>query len=112
MRSVGGIRGLLAVGAAALLTAVVGIGCRDHQASGHEPPGRPEPVARIVEDVLLPGDRTLPGGAPTVTTAVPSAPIGRTSSPVPTNRTPLTRPPLVLPRVETTTTTTGPLSQS
>lgn len=107
MRSVRGIRGLLAIGAPALLAAVVGAGCRGDQASGQELPNRPEPVAAVVDDGLLPGDRKLPGGAPTVTTAVRAKPIGRTSSPVPANHTPETRPPLVLPGVETTTTPTG-----
>jgi hypothetical protein len=107
MPSVRGMRGVLAIGAPALLAAMVGVGCRGHQASGQELPDRPEPVATVVGDGLLPGDRKLPGAAPTVTTAVPSMPIGRTSAPVPAHHTAETRPPLVLPGVETTTTTTG-----
>jgi len=107
MRSVRGIRGVLAIGAPALLAAMVGVGCRGDQAAGQELPDRPEPVATVAGDgLLLPGDRTLPG-PPTVTTAVRARPIGRTSSPVPADRTPETRAPVVLPGVETTTTTTG-----
>jgi len=106
MRSVRGIRGVLAIAAPALLAAMVGVGCRSDQASGQPLPARPEPVATVTGDGLLPGDHRLPGGPPTVTTAVPGRPIGRPSSPVPANRMPVTRPPLVLPGVETTTTDT------
>jgi hypothetical protein len=112
MRSVRGIRGVLAIGAPALLAAVVGVGCRSDQAAGQELPARAEPVATIVGDGLLPGDQRLPGGAPTVTTAVPHRPIGTTSSPVPANRTPVTRTPVFFPGVETTITTTGLLAGS
>jgi hypothetical protein len=108
MRSVRGIRGVVAVGVPALLAAVVGVGCRSDQASGSERPDRAEPAATVVDEGLLqPGDRRLPGGAPTVITAVTPRPIGRTSSRVPANRTPVTRTPLVLPGIETSTTTTG-----
>ncbi len=107
MRSVRGIRGVLAVGAPALLAAVVGVGCRSDQASGLEAPVRSGPVATVAERGALPGDQRLPGGAPTATTAVPRTPIGKTSSPVPEDRTPVTRSPLVFPGVEATTTTTG-----
>ena len=106
MRSVRRMRGVLAIAAPALLAAMVGAGCSSHEASGQELPDRAQPVATVVGDGLLPGDRQLPGGAPTVTTKVPARPIGRTSSPVPAHRTPVTRTPLVLPGVETTTTTT------
>jgi hypothetical protein len=105
MRSVRGIRGVVAIGAAAVLAAVVGAGCRRHEASSQELPDRAQPVATVVDSQLLPGDRRLPGGASPVTTVAPR-PIGRPSSPVPAHRTPVTRPPLVLPGVETTTTTT------
>ena len=107
MRSVRGIRGVLAIGAPALLAAVLGVGCRSDQAAGQELPVRTDPVATVVDDGLLPGAQRLPGGAPTVTTAVPRRPIARPLSPVPANRTPVTRTPLVFPGVETTTTTTA-----
>ena len=107
MRSVRGIRGVLAIGAPALLAAMVGVGCRGDQAAGQELPDRPEPVPTVVGDrPLLPGDQRLPGAPPAAAKAVPARPIGRTSSPVPANRTPVTRPPVVLPGVETTSTTT------
>ena len=105
MRSVRGIRGVLAIGAPALLAAMAGVGCHSDQASGQQLPARAEPAATVTGDpLLLPGDQRLPGG-PTVTTAVPR-PIGRPSSPVPANRTRVTRAPLVLPGIEATTTTT------
>jgi hypothetical protein len=104
MRSVRGIRSVLAVAAPALLAAVVGVGCGGHEASGRqEPPDRPQPVATVVGDGLLPGDRRAPAGAPTVTTAT-QPPIGKTSSPVPA-QTPVTRAPLLLAGVVTTTST-------
>jgi hypothetical protein len=104
MRSVRGVCGVLAIGAPALLAALVGVGCRGDQAAGLELPDRPAPVATVVGDGLVPGDQRLPGGAPTVTTAVRAGPIGRPSSPVPADYLPETRPPVVLPGVETTTT--------
>ena len=104
MRSVRGIRGVLAIGVPALLAAMVGVGCRSDQASGQQLQVRADPVGSVVEDGPLPGDQRLPGGT-TAPTAVPPRPIGRTSSPVPAKRTPVTRPPLVFPGVETTTTT-------
>jgi hypothetical protein len=107
MRSVRRVRAVLAIRAPALLAAVVGIGCSGRQASSQEIPDRPEPVVSVAGDGLLPGDRRLPGGAATVTTAVPARPIGKTSSPVPADHTPETRPPLVSPGVETTTAPTG-----
>jgi len=82
MRSVRGIRGVLALLAPALLVAVVGVGCGGHKASSQELPDSSHPEARIVGDGLLPGDRRAPGVAP-VTTTRPPPPIGRTSSPVP-----------------------------
>ncbi len=107
MRSVRGIGGLLAIGAPALLAAMAAVGCSSDQASGQELPDRPEPVASVVGDgLLLPGDQRVPG-APGVTATVSTRPIGRTSSPVPKHYTHATRPPLVLPGVETTTTTPG-----
>jgi hypothetical protein len=107
MRSVRGIRGVLAIGAPALLAAMMGAGCRSDQAVGQQPPpARTEPMVTVVDvDRLLPGDQRLPGGTPTVTTAPAQRPIARTSSPVPTDRTPMTRTPVVFPGVETTTTT-------
>jgi len=107
MRSVRGIGGLLAIGAPAFLAAMAGVGCGGDRASGQGLPDRPEPVASVVGDgLLLPGDQTVPG-ARGVPTTVSTRPIGRTSSPVPTPYTHATRPPLVLPRVETTASTTG-----
>jgi hypothetical protein len=104
MRSVRGIRGILAVVAPALLVAMVGAGCGGHEASGrHEPPDRLQPVATSVGDGLLPGDRRAPVGAPNVTKAT-QPPIGKTSSPVPVH-TPVTRAPLLLTEVVTTTST-------
>ena len=107
MRSVRGIRGVLAIGAPALLAAMVGVGCRSDEASGQQLPVRAAPVGTVVEDGALPGDQRLPAGPPTVTTAVPRRPIGKTTSPVPADRTPVTRSPVLFPGVETTTTTTG-----
>ena len=105
MRSVWGIRGVLAIGAPALLAAMVGAGCRSDQAVGQELPARAEPVATVGDEGLLPGDQRLPGGTPTVTTAVPQRPLGKTSSPVPADRTPVTRAPVVFPGIEPTTAT-------
>ena len=107
-----GIRGLLAIGVPALLAVMVGAGCRSNQAVGQEVPDRAQPVATstaVGEDGLLPGDQRLPG-SPTVTTAVAPRPIARPSSPVPADRTPVTRTPVVFPGVETTTTTTTAIS--
>jgi hypothetical protein len=104
MRSVRGIGGVLAIGAPALLAAMVGVGCRGHEAAVQEVPGHAQPVGTVVEDAPVPGDQRLPGGAPTVTTAT-TRPIGRSPSPVPGNRTQATRPPVVFPTVQTTTTT-------
>jgi len=102
MRSVWRMRGVLALG----VLAVVGVGCSSHQASGQEiPDRRPEPVATVVGDGLLPGDQRVPGAAPKATTAVPAAPIGKTSSPVPADHTAETRPPVVLPGVVTVVST-------
>ena len=81
MRSVRGIRGVLALAAPALLVAVLGVGCGGNQASSQELPESPQPVATIGEG-LLPGDRRAPDATPAVTTA-PRLPIGRTKSPVP-----------------------------
>lgn len=103
MRSVRRSRRVLAI-AAPVLLAVVGAGCRGRQASSQELPDRPEPVATILGEGLLPGDRSAPG-PPTVTTETRRPPIGRTSSPVPADYTPETRPPLVWPEVVTTTVT-------
>ena len=111
MRSVRGIRGVLAIGAPALLAAMVGVGCGGDQAAGQQLPNRPEPVATVVGDGALPGEQRLPGATP-APTAVPARPIGRTSSPVPANRTPVTRAPVVFPGIETTTTTTGVVNGS
>ena len=62
MRSVRGIRGLLAIGAPALLAAMAGVGCSGDRASGQGLPDRPEPVASVVGDgPLLPGDQRVPG---------------------------------------------------
>ena len=84
MRSVRGIRGVLALAAPALLVAVFGVGCGGNQASSQELPESPEPVVvTIVGDGFLPGDRRAPDATPTVTTAAPRLPIGRTKSPVP-----------------------------
>jgi hypothetical protein len=88
MRSVRGIRGVLALSApAALLVVVLGVGCGGNQASSQELPPSPQPVVvTIVGDGLLPGDRRGPDAKPTVTTA--PLPIGRTKSPVPVRTAP------------------------
>ena len=83
MRSVRGIEGVLALVAPALLAAVFGVGCGGHQASGQERLESPEPVATVVGDGVLPGDRRTPDATSTVTTAAPRLPIGRAKSPVP-----------------------------
>ena len=87
MRSVRGMRGVLALAAPAVLVAVLGVGCGGEQASGEELPESPEPVATIVSDRLLPGDQRAPD-APTVATQAPRPPIGRTKSPVPVRTAP------------------------
>ena len=89
MRSVWGSGGVLALSAPAVLVAVLGVGCGGHQASGQEVRESPEPVATIVGDGVLAGERRAPDATPTVTTAAPRPPIGRTKSPVPV-RTPPT----------------------
>ena len=111
MRSVRGIRGVLAIGAPALLAAMVGVGCGGGQAAGQQLPNRADPAATVVEDGALPGEQRQPGATP-APTAVPARPIGRTSSPVPADRTPVTRTPVVFPGVETKTTTTGVVNGS
>jgi hypothetical protein len=88
MRSVWGSGGVLALSAPALLVALLGVGCGGHQASSQELPKSPEPVATIAGDGLLPGDRKAPDPTPTVTTAAPRPPIGRTKSPVPARTSP------------------------
>lgn len=104
MRSVRGIRNVLAMAAPALLVVVVGAGCGGDEASSRqELPDSPRPVATIGEG-LVPGERRAPGPAP-VTTTAPPRPIGRPSSPVPANHVPVTRPPLWLAGVVTTTST-------
>jgi hypothetical protein len=86
MRLVRGIRGVLAL--PAVPVAVLSISCSGHQASIQKLPESPQPVATIVGDGLLPGDRRAPNAAPTVTTAPPRPPIGRTKSPVPVRTAP------------------------
>ncbi len=87
MRSVRGIGGVLALAAPAVLVAVLGVGCGGRQASSQELPESPEPVATIVGDGLLPGDRRAPD-PPTVTTAAIRIPIARTKTPVPVSTPP------------------------
>ena len=105
MRSVQGIRNVLALPAAALLAAVVGVGCGGAQASsGPGPTDRPQPVATtVVGDGLLPGDQRAPNPA-SVTTTAPHWPIGRPQRPV-LPHAPITRPPLQIQGVVTTTST-------
>lgn len=90
MRSVRGMRGVLALAAPAVVVAVLGVGCGGEQVSGQELPQSPEPVATIVTEGILPGDRRAPDG-PTVTTQVFRPPLGRAKIPMPV-RTPSTVP--------------------
>jgi len=107
MRLVRGHRNL-AMSAAVALLVVVGAGCGGDEASSSRQklPDGTQPVAAYVgdgSDGLLPGDHRAPGsGAVTTTT---TRPIGRPLNPVPANRTPVTRPPLQLTEVVTTTST-------
>lgn len=87
MRPVRGMNSVLTRAAPAVLVAVLGVGCGGDQASGQELPESPEPVATIVTDGIVPGDRRAPD-APTVTTQTPRPPIGRTKSPVPVRTVP------------------------
>ena len=87
MRPVRGMRGVLAVAVSAMLVAGLGVGCGGDQATGQEFPESAEPVATIVTEGILPGDRRVPD-APTVTTQTSRPPIGRTKSPVPVRTTP------------------------
>jgi len=105
MQSVRRIRNVLAISAAAFLAVVVGVGCGGDQASsGQESPDRPQPVATIIGDGLVPGDQRAPGPAP-VTTTAPRQPIGRAQRPVPPPAPVTTRPPLQLQGAVTTTST-------
>jgi hypothetical protein len=98
------IRNVLAVSAPALLMAVVGAGCSgDESSSRHDLPGRPQAVATIVGDGLVPGDGRAPDPTSVPTTA-PPRPIGRPVIPVPAHA-PVTRRPVELPVVVTTTST-------
>jgi hypothetical protein len=103
MRSVRGNRNF-AMPATVLLVVVVAVGCGSDEASSsrQELPGRPQPVTTFVGDGLLPGDQRVPDRA-AVTTTAPRLPIGRPMSPLPANRTPVTRPPLQLTEVITAT---------
>lgn len=117
MRSVRGNRNLVAMSAMVVLSVVAGVGCSGDEASSRqELPGGPhQPVATIADDGrngllpydgrdgLLPGDQRAPG--PAAVTTTPTRPIGRPSNPVPANRTLVTRPPLQLTGVVTTTST-------
>ena len=104
MRSVRENRNHLALSAAVLLVVVVGAGCGSEEASSRqELPGGSQPVATIADEGLLPGDQQAPGPA-AVTTTAPHWPIGRPLHPVPANRVPVTRPPLQLEAVTTTST--------
>lgn len=82
MRSVRGMKGVFALAAPAVLVAVLGVGCGGDQASGQELPESPEPVATVVTEGVLPGDRRVPDG-PTVTTKVFHPPIARAKIPMP-----------------------------
>ena len=99
MRSVRGMKGVLALAAPAVLVAVLGVGCGGDQASGQEFLESPEPVATFAGDGLLPGDRRAPDG-PTVTPKAFRPPLGRAKIPMPVG------PPPTVP-VRTPTTLTG-----
>lgn len=99
MRSVRGMRGVIALAAPAVLVAVLGVGCGGEQVSGQELPESPEPVATVITDGILPGDRRAPDGL-TVTTKAFRPPLGRAKIPMPV------RPPPTVP-VRTPSTLTG-----
>ena len=96
MRSVRGMRGVITLAGPAVLVAVLGVGCGGDQASGQELPESPEPVATVITDGILPGDRRAPDG-PTVTTKVFRPPLGRAKIPIP-----VSPPPTVPVRTPTT----------
>jgi len=106
MRSVRGNRHLFSMSAAMALVVVAGVACGGNEASSRpELPGGPQPVATIVGDGasgLVPGEQRAPG-SPAVTTTTPTRPIGRPLNPVPVNRTLVTRAPVPLTEVVTTT---------
>ncbi len=84
-------------GAAALLVAVLALGCRGPEASSQERPGDPaQPATALISDEgLLPGDPRTPG-PPTATTAPPAWPIGK-GSPRPATTTSTPSPPTTTP---------------
>jgi hypothetical protein len=104
MQSARGIRNILALATAALLGVVLCVGCGgDRVPNGQESPDRPQPVATVVGDGLVPGVQRAPGPTP-VTTAAPRQPIGVPQRPVPPH-TPVTPPPVHVQVVVTTTST-------
>lgn len=94
----------------ALLVVAVGAGCGGgHPASGPvQPDSSGRLVATISGDGVLPGEQRLPDGAPALTTTTTQPPIARTSSPVGPMPVPVTRPPLQLGPVATTSTAPAP----
>ena len=110
------MRAVREMSAAVLLVVVVGVGCGGDEASSRQevPVLGSQSVETIVGDALVPGDQRAPG--PAVVTTTPTRPIGRALHPVPANRTPVTRSPLRMTEVVTTTspspatTTTAPVT--
>ena len=92
--------------APALLVVALAGGC----GSGHRPSGQVVPAgqgglgATISGEGVLPGEQRPADGSPPLTTTTIQAPIGRTSSPVVRSTVPVTRPPLQLGAVATTST--------
>ena len=99
------MRSVRGMSAAVLLVVVVGGGCGGDEASSPQqvPVVGTQSVETIVGDAPLPGDQRAPDQAPVTTTS--RLPIGRPLRPVPANRTRVTRPPLQLTEVGTTTST-------
>ena len=85
MRSVRGTGGVRSLAAPAVLVALLGVGCGGHQASGQGLPESPEPVATVVVDGLVPGDRRAPDAklAATTTTRPIAVRAGATTRAVP-----------------------------
>ena len=91
-----------------MLVAAVAAGCGGHQTSGQVVPNsQGRLVSTVSGEDVHPGDRRAPYGAAAVTTTT-QPPIGRTASPVPSG-VPVSRPPLMLGAVATTSTSPAPI---
>src|SRR5947199_7720277 len=96
----------------ALLVVAVAAGCGgEHRPSRQVLPGRQGPLAVTISgDGVLPGEQRVPDRAPVTTTTAP--PIGRTSSPVVRPLVPVTRLPVQLGAVTTTSTASATITST